>query len=130
MSLLDDITTAIESEITAHLATYTIYSVGLPLSKIPRDKYPAVVLANPSSSVERIEHQQSNIETEVQVFMLREADEASELRTDLDTLRANIDASGNLGGVVDDAWVNEWAVDETQEPRVVAGLIVRAVKVD
>lgn len=124
VSFIGDFIAAIEGRVTAALPAYTLVSDVRALSSIPPDQYPAAMVANPSIATDRLDFQQDDTTIQAQVFLLRSPGDVAQLRTDVETLRTSIYSTPDLGGIVDDSWISDTALDETQKPRVAAGLIV------
>jgi len=131
MSSIADVVDGLVDRITAALPTYTASPTFLHGEGLTQSSFPLAMVYDVSVEYTELDHGQREERTSARIGMIRSQSTANitQMRTDIDTLDANIRANGTLGGVVERTTVKTAETEELHEDRVYGILDVETFEV-
>ncbi len=131
MSSIADVVDGLVARITAALPTYTASPTFLHGESLAQSSFPLAMVYDVILAAEPLDHDQEAETVSMRVTLIRaqSTDNITQMRTDIDTLRANIKANQTLGSVVERARVTSFETEELHEDRVYGILDVETYEV-
>lgn len=129
MSQLGNIVDALVADAVAALTAYSVQGNFEQLQSINADRYPLAMVFNPAATGGQAQAQQLEETTSVSILLLRQVEQGGQMRTDVEALISQVEADPTLGGIVEGAFFNTWAVEETFKARTIGAMILETKRI-
>lgn len=130
MSQIGDIIDGLETRLVAALPSYAVQDTYRHPDEIGDSALPIAMIFNPQVSIDRLQLMQQNEVSTMTVLLVRNADQAIDMRTDVEAVIADLETNATLAATVDDARVASWFTDEQGENRTYGQLSIETVRVN